>query len=426
MAEPKKTKIDLKTRLGNKGAGASGRISAPPGGIPAPVITGPAIPTPGAAVPPPPLASGGIPVPPFAQPSAPVAPPKPTGPTVDPNDPYATVKGTPEMIRAPEIKIDTSDAAHEAAKGMRKFIAIAGVAAAVVGFVIGNVYGTGSESSRREKIAIAGAGVLSKDVETANVKVKELAEKITGVVASLKEKKFPENFATELGALNIPFDGDKLGGKGIGSYDGPTLKLLLAYTSDIEALNDRKDALKNLFSNQKTKITQALQSNEKPLIGFTLLVIKTPKGNAVGSLAPITEPFGLDADWPKEFKMKNTASGEVQTVTRYESADPTSTKDKRFGIPVEPSSLSAAFPNDITGKILGEVIKTGELLNGTGGEDGSPGLLKNGEALVASLKKIAAKLDAGLRAQKRASSGDPLGALSVCWAPGQAVSTSRE
>jgi hypothetical protein len=254
--------------------------------------------------------------------------------------------------------------------------------------------------------------MLSKDVETANVKVKELADKITAVVASLKEKKFPETFATELGALNIPFDGDKLGGKGIGSYDGPTLKLLLAYTSDIEALNDRKDALKNLFSGQKTKIVQALQSNEKPLIGYTLLVIKTPKGNAVGSLAPITEPFGLDSDWPKEFKMKNTASGEVQTVTRYESSDPTSTKDKRFGIPVEPSSLSAAFPNDITGKILGEVIKTGELLNGTGGEDGSPGLLKNGEALVVALKKIAAKL-AGQAARERAPSGPPLGALLV-------------
>jgi hypothetical protein len=92
--------------------------------------------------------------------------------------------------------------------------------------------------------------------------------------------------------------------------------------------------------------------------------------------------------------MTNLVTKEVQEVTRYDSGDVLSSRDKRVGIPIEPQSLGAAFPNDISGRILSELSKTAELLNGVegSGEDESrPGLLKTGQKLVESLNKIAAK-----------------------------------
>ena len=126
MAEEKKPKINLKDRLGKGSGGASAgvsgqRVSAPPGGIPLPVIPPPVggLPTP---------LSSGIPMPPGYTP--PVARPRdsrPPPPTVDPSDPYATVKATPSMVKAQEIRVDVGEAAVEATKAMRKYIVMAGV-----------------------------------------------------------------------------------------------------------------------------------------------------------------------------------------------------------------------------------------------------------------------------------------------------------
>jgi uncharacterized protein YcfJ len=384
MAEENKQpakKINLRDRLGAKqgGAGAPAQRNSNPGGIPAPMIPGAS-----GAIPQPTL-SPGIPPPPFAPAAQPPRESKPPVQTVDPSDPYATVHATPAQVKPAEIKLDMSDAAHEAAKGMRKFIIVAGIAGALIGGLLGNVVGSGLEAKRVAAFSISGAGLLAADVEKSNAKIKELSDLIGEATKSIKEKKFPEKFASDLGGLNIPFDGEKLGGKGIGSYDAKTLKLLISYTSDVDALNDRKDALKSLFSGQKTRIVAALAAADKPTLGYTLIITRTPKGNAVGSLARILQPFPIEGDWPKEYKM----NGDVP-VTRYESGEPFSNKDKRIGIPIEPMSVNTEFPNDITGRILSEVIKTGDLLNGHAGqgeEEGKPGLIKDGEALVEALKK---------------------------------------
>ena len=213
-------KIDLRTRLGNKTA-VSGTGSAPPGGIPTP-----GIPTPSGAIPPP-AVSGGIPVPPFATPtptaSPSVRPVAPARPTVDPNDPYASVKASPAAPAPAPVAIQIDESAiEEAKKKVTKFIPIAGIAGALVGLLIGNVLGSGSEVKKRETQTKEGATLMVKDIEASNAKIKELADKITAALKSLKEKKYPDTFASELGALNIPFDGGKLFGRNIGSYDAAT------------------------------------------------------------------------------------------------------------------------------------------------------------------------------------------------------------
>jgi hypothetical protein len=286
--------------------------------------------------------------------------------------------------------------AVEAANKIKKFIYVAGAVALVIGIGMGWNFGAASEKKDRERKTIDGAGRLAKEVDASNAKIKEFAEKITNASKELKAKKFPETFAAELGALNIPFDGDKLADKYVGGYDGKTLDMLLTYTSDVAALNSRKDALKGLFSGQKKAIQETLESAEKPMLRYTVLVLKAPKG-AVASIAPISDPFSLAGDWPKEYKMQNLVSREVQAVTRYgDSGEPFSSKDKRLGIPIEPDSISAAFPNDISGRVLSELTKTAQVLNGIQATPGSEeedkaGVIKNGELLAESLKKIASK-----------------------------------
>lgn len=395
-------KIDLRTRLGNKGTAPSG--SAPPGGIPAP-----AIPTPSIGIPPP--AVSGAPSP-FAPP--PAAPPKPAVPTVDPNDTFAAVKPT-GAIQAPApvaVQIDES-VIDEVKKKYLRYAPIAGVGGLLVGLVMGNVLGGGSVRKNIERNTISGAKDMAKDVETANAKIKELADKIIEANKSIKEKKFPENFAKDLGGINIPFDGSKLLAKGIGNYDGPTQKLLFEYLSSVEALNDRKEALASIFAGQRKSIEEALQANDKPKVAHSVVILKGP-GGMMASIVPVSDTFEFGAkEWPKSFKFVNPANRQSMEATRYDSGDPAFSEQKKLAIPLDPSSVAATFPSNVVGQIVGQVIKTGELINGTntGGENDSAGLLKTGEALIANLKKLAAKAD--LAAQSTLE-------VQVCWGGGLA------
>ncbi len=396
MAEEKKPKIDLKARLGKTMTGgavpppAGGAVPPPaPGSIPPPISGATPVPVPAPTVSsgrvsvPPPAVSPGIPAPPFAQPRA-------SAPIDNPFAPKAAAAPAPPPKPA-EIKLEVGAEATEAAKAKNKFIAIAGVAGVLAGVLIGSLVGKGVEVGNQDKAAREGAALLAKDVETSNAKIKELADKIKAAGESIKARKFPDSFASDLGGLNIPFDGDKLAGRGTGKYDSKTLTSLFQYTADVAALNARKDALKSLFTSQKAAIVSQLESAETPKIGYTVIVTRAEKG-PVASLAPIKDPFKLQGDWPKEFTMQNLVSRQEMKVNRYDSGEPFSTKDKQFGIPLEPMSVGAAFPNDVSSRIQSEIAKTVQLLVGiqaaTSDDDDKPGLIKNGEVLVASLKKI--------------------------------------
>lgn len=397
MAEEKKPKIDLKARLGKTMVGV-GAPPPPAGGVVPPPAPG-SVPPPAGATPlpaptpaasggrvsvPPPAASPGIPAPPFAQPRA-------SAPIDNPFAPKPAAAAPAPPPKPAEIKLEVGAEAAEAAKAKNKLIVLAGVAGVVGGVLIGSLIGKGMQVKSDDQSARDGAGLLAKDVEASNAKIKELAEKIKTAGESIKAKKFPDNFATELGGLNIPFDGEKLSGRGIGKYDSKTLTALFQYTADVSALNARKDALKSLFTSQKAAIVSQLESAETPKVGYTIIITKAEKG-PVASLAPIKDPFKLQGDWPKEFTMQNLVSRQEQKVNRFETGEPFSTKDKQFGVPLEPMSVGAAFPNDVSSRIQSEIAKTVQLLAGvqaaTPDDEDKPGLIKNGEALVAGLKKI--------------------------------------
>jgi hypothetical protein len=413
MAE-KKTKIDLKQRLGKgqPAPGPNGSISSTNPGLPRdPGATNPGVPAPvsspivgsndvrppaavagapvGGGIPapvlPPPTAapSGGLPAPPFGSPGAFAKAPEVA-------NPFA--KNEPKRPQRPQdIKIEVGAEAVEAARAMRKFIAVAGVGGALAGILIGSVIGSGYSTSKRESSALEGAAMLAQDVDAANAKVDQLSAKIGEAVKEMEARKFPENFVKDLGGISVPFDGSKLVGRGVGNYDRRTLTLLFQYVADVQALNSRKEALQGLFGSQKQAIKAALEQGEKPQLNYTILVTKSPKG-PVASLAPLTTPFAVNSDWPKSLSMNNLVTREKQDILRYEAGDVFSTAEKRVGIPLESQSVAAAFPNDVSSRVLSELFKTRQLLVGSTGEgETNAGVIKNGKELAKSLREMGKK-----------------------------------
>jgi hypothetical protein len=288
------------------------------------------------------------------------------------------------------------DAVVRAHSKTGKRMAMVGVVTLGFGMVLGFVWGGQSEQGKQTSIAMNGARDLIGEIEKAQGKIKELSEKIDAAQKDLQAKKFPESFAADLGGLSIPFGADKLYGKGIGRFNDRALKLLFAYTQDVESLNDRKDALKNLFAGQKKAISDALGAATNPKVSWSVFVQKSPAHGPLAILAPIaaTDAFEYKkADWPSKFKVQN--GREAVDTTRYDHGDPTSTDNKVVTLPLDPDSVASAFPNDITARMISELVKTGQVLKGKAGnggdEDESAGVIKNGDTLLIELKKIGSK-----------------------------------
>jgi hypothetical protein len=387
MAEDKKPKIDLKARLGKvQSSGVPGAISSSPSGripsaippqvggsVPPPAVIG----SPIGSVPPPAV---GVPIPPFGgQPQTDAF-----GARVDPRSSRAAGPGAGATIKV-EMDAETARAAGKAGKKA----AMLGVLGIALGLGLGWAFGERRADSKGAERAVQDAHELIGDVEKAQEKVKELTGKIGEAVKSLKEKKFPESFSKDLGGLSVPFGADKLAGRNIGRFKAMTLQMLLDYTVDIEALNDRKDALRNVFAAAKQPITDALASADNPKVAWSVFVQKSPTHGSVAVLAR-NDPAGLFAykdNWPDKYKI--STGNELVEVDHYARGD-VFTSDNRSvkAIPLEPDSVSSAFPNDALTRITAELLKTETVLSGGGDEGDQIGIYKKGENLLAELRKI--------------------------------------
>src|SRR5688500_16907462 len=212
MSEDKKPKIDLKARLGKK------TVSAP--------ATGP-----GGSIPPPagiPRPSGiGIPAPPF-QPTHTSRP----APMVDASNPYGAMQPSVAHRAEPAtIRIEMGDDVMRAHKGGKTNVMILAIVTAAIGGFVGFALGGGAERAKGQDAALHGAQELTKDVQAANTKIEELANVLKAAKEKLGKGKFPEEEVSKLGALNIPFDGTNLSGKGIGRFKSDVLNMLIQFAS---------------------------------------------------------------------------------------------------------------------------------------------------------------------------------------------------
>ncbi|MEO5730190.1 MAG: formin [Byssovorax sp.] len=397
----KKTKIDLKARLGK--ATLTG-IAAPPGALPLPIPGSPgpsgsglpppdsgpgATPSsapsaPGGSVPapmpsvrpmgiaPPPGMSPGIPLPPFGQ--APrQAPPKEAKPTA----------------AQQTIKVEVGEGIHEERKRATRNAAIAAVFGALVGLGLGWVAGGSSERGGRIKEAARGAGLLEKDVKVAGDKMKELDDKLAEATQKITAKEFPDGLVTALSALNIPFDPTNLEGKNIGSLSSKMLRSLLSYTSAVQDLNKDKDSLKNILGAAQAPMVKAWKEEKDPMANYAILFSGAGDKKTVGELVPIKEPFIWKGEFPANI-----------TVTKFENGKPAEKKATRWikgeltggdptVIPVDPKSM-AGFTSEVLIQRLNKMIydmRQSLVGNPEDPTNPKPGLLKQSEDIAAELHK---------------------------------------
>ena len=372
MSEDKKPKIDLKARLGKKTVSAP--ATGPGGSIPPP-----------AGIPKPSGVGSGIPAPPFQSTGQTSRP----APMVDASNPYgAMAPAQAPRAETAAIRIEMSDDVMRAQKGGRTKVLVLAIITALIGGFVGFTLGGASERGKGTDAAMQGAEDLTKDVDAANKKITELADVLKSAREKLGKAQFPDDEVSKLGALNIPFAGSNLAGKGIGRFKSDVLTMLTDFASSAAEANANKEDLQHLLSGNKKGVQEFLDSQTKPQVRWSIIVSPTPVG-PLASMQPVPAPFPLGSEdkktWPDSFDLMS--GGKKTTVKRYTKGD-AATEDPTF-IPVDPSTQALVCPSDVLVKLRGKLSDLEETLRGNQppGEE-KTGLLEAGQALAKKLKQI--------------------------------------
>ncbi|MFT3765328.1 MAG: formin [Minicystis sp.] len=388
----KKTKIDLKARLGKTQVGLqppSGALPVPagvtppppsdpgsgPGSVPQPPASAPASsvrpPTPNIA--PPPGLSPGIPIPPFAQQQRPA----PAAPAPKPTAAQQTIK----VEIGEEIEIER--------KKWRQRVMLGALAGALIGAGLGFVGGGSKSTGDRARAAARGAGQLEKDVKATVDKLKDLDSKLSDASDKLKAKSYPDDLATALSGLTIPFDSTNLDGKDVGSLPPRVLKNVLNFTSAVEALNKNRESLKNIVSIAKEPINKAWKEETAPVANFSVVFRSEGGKTVVAELVPNKEPFSWKGDYPGSYKVTRLENGKPaeKNATRWVKGDLPG--NDLTAIPVDPKSVAAFTSEQLIGKLIKGVYDMRQDLEGNKDNptNETPGLVKMAEDLANELNK---------------------------------------
>ncbi|EYF03676.1 hypothetical protein [Chondromyces apiculatus] len=391
--KPKKTKIDLKARLGKTtmtgvggvplpAPGPSAPGSGPPsdpgaGASPAPAASPSVRPSApgGGGIAPPPGISPGIPLPPFAQQRAAAAQPAPK----------------PTAVQQ-TIKVEVGEEVEQERKKANKRAGIYAALAAVLGIGMGFIVGGAKERGERGQKAVNDAVVLEKDMKTANDKLREMNDKLTAAGQELGAKTFPKTFAQDLSGMNIPFEASNLAGKQIGSLPPNIVKRLFDYTQAVTDVNKTKDSLRNLLGMAQAPVEKSWKEEKEPVVNFGVVFRKDGE-KTLAELVPVKEPFPFGKDWPEKLKVtrlertQQGAKSVEKEVARWTKGDLTGSD--LLVLPIDPPTVAAFTSEQIISRLAKEMRDLRIILEGnTEDPTAGPGLVKQGDDLANELHKI--------------------------------------
>ena len=218
-------------------------------------------------------------------------------------------------------------------------------------------WGSGSDSPsvvvrptpRWRKARCRARKISSATSTSRRARSRSLGEKIAGAVKDLKDKQVPRGVRQRpRRARRSPSEPTSSPGRNIGRFDPRTLQMLFQYTSNVEALNDRKDALKNLFTGQKKAIVDAFAAASNPKVAWSVFIQKSPahgprrhprRDRSERSVRATRMPIGRRSSRSRPVASSSTA--ERYTAGDVVTADP----DKKIvAIPLSPDSVATAFP----------------------------------------------------------------------------------
>ena len=402
MAEEKKPKIDLKARLGKTAVG--GATPPPPAAglqvrTPAPPTPGNDIPVPAAAAASSSPALRGAP-----PPGIPVGPPpgfgrSPGAFNLDPSNPLAAAIAPPARPAAAappappqprRIEVDEM-AVQEARKGARKQGLVMGLVVALVLAAVGYIAGVSITENNARKQSVGHAQQLAAEVDTSKGKLNSLAEKLEGGRKDLREKKFPDTLAKDLGGINVDFDGGKLTGVRFSGFNKDTTTGLIEFITAVQSINDRRNAIIGLLNRLGPQIKEQFAAASKPPpVRYVVLINKDTAQNPFGILAPLVKPMELSANMPPEFTATNPRTRANVTAPKL------ATLEKGGAAYVVPDSIESACPSETVGQVaqlggqLGRIISEirGEKATPEYGLDDKIGLLQRADLLSTNLKNV--------------------------------------
>jgi hypothetical protein len=392
----KKTKIDLKARLGR----TTQMGIAPPGGLaplPAPPGSMPGAPdsNPG---------PGSVPAPPASRPSSmPASAPRPTGIPMGIAPPASLGVGinlpqfAPQQRQAPRaepkpsaaqqtIKVELGEEIHEERKKARNRAMAAAFGGAIVGIVIGLVAGDSRATGERSKTTARNAGVVEKEVKSAFDKLKDLDQKITDASDKLGKKEFPNELSGALAGLVIPFE--------VTNLDKPVPQRLTrpvaTFYAQVENINRERESLKKLADFAKDPVTKAYKEEAAPMANFSVIFRQDGK-NVVADLVPNPTPFAWKGDQPGSYKVSKPEGARAadKDAKHYVKGDLPG--NDLTAIPVDPKSMTNLAPElALLGRLQKAVYDMHADLQGKGDDPNAPpGLLKAAEDLDNELRKAA-------------------------------------
>ena len=321
MAEEKKPKIDLKTRLQKMGGQANVAVTNPgPPRLPG----SPSIPPPAIPIPP------GLPSPFQSSRPAPLDPNNPLSALASPFRSQAPPPPAPAV--AQRIEVDEG-AIHEARSSVRKQMIVVALLLGVVFAFVGYLIGSGTAKSAEHTAGVNDAHLIATDLQNAQASLVALAAKVSDGKKTLDSGKFPDGLDQDLNKINIDFDGSKLAERHLSAIPKDAMKSLIDVITAVQALNTKKTSLAASLSKNRQAINDWFGFKGNPPFTFALVIDRDAINNG-SVIAPFATPLSVpnDKPLPEKFSLINNKTS--VEVTRYLG---TELKD-RVALPLAPGA----------------------------------------------------------------------------------------
>jgi hypothetical protein len=383
MAEDKKPKIDLKSRLQKMGGPT---VATPPPQAGPSVVPPSRMGVPVAPVVPPPAAS--IPAPPGARPVT----GRPAG--IDPAHPLAAVAqpfAAPPPVAPHRIEVDDDTARQARRGGFRGGFAVGVVLAGILG-ALGYVGGTASTQGAARSQGIRDAHDLANDILKAKDSLTQIKEKLQAGGKTLSvDRTFPTSLAQDLAGMNVDFAGDKLFGRRFSGVPADTTRELFDFITRVQALNDKKGLVVSLLNKLQKPITEELGRPAGTLpISYVAVVDSNDPHNTAAFLAPLATPIAPDDKngVPNDMTFANPRGAGNVKLPRLETDH--IPKDGT-AIPIVPNTFEKVCPSATRGQIAQLVSSMNSLIDDVQGQKAAEG----GDVITeskAGLEETASKL----------------------------------
>ncbi len=389
MAEDRKPKIDLKSRLQKMGGPGGATLPPAPASVPTPAmgppgLRGPSLPPP-ASVPP-----GG---------QRPGISGRPAGldvagPLAAVAQPFAQARSAPP-VQPQLIELDEGVVRQARSGGFKRGL-MAGIVIAGVFAVLGYVGGNATTQGAARTQGIRDAHDLAGDVTKARATLDDLKSKLQdGGKSLISDRKFPADLEQQLSGVNVDFGGDKLFGRRFSGVPADTTRLLFEFITRVQTLNDKKDLIVSLLSKLKKPITEELSRppGQTP-VSYVVIVDKdTPASGAF--LAPLATPIAPDDKngVPNELTFANPRGGGNVKLPRL-----LTDKVPKDGaaITIVPNTFEKVCPSATRGQIAQLISAMNSLVGDIQGQpaegdaisEPKPGLADTADKLADQLNKV--------------------------------------